>query len=270
SGPAGLGHPRSDPALAHRRPPGPGRPDRRRDRHLRRRRTPALHRAARGVPRPHRVLPVAAAHREHRVTARASNPITPGLQRRRRGPGGRADADHPTRHELLDAAIGLAEREGLAGLSVARITAAAGHAKGTFYVHFPDRAAFMVALHRRFHDALFSRIVAATAAEPLGPARAGKRLSAFLEGCRALPGVRAVLLEVRTEPAVATEVDRRNRQAAAVLAADLAECCAQPRETARLLVLAAADVAARESDRRRRLPAARRALLDLVPSGDPR
>jgi AcrR family transcriptional regulator len=166
----------------------------------------------------------------------------------------------------MDAAVSVAEQEGLAGLTVARITAAAGHAKGTFYVHFPDRGAFLVALHRRFHDALFSRIVAATAAERPGPARAGKRLTAFLDGCRALPGVRAVLLEARTEPAVAAEVDRRNRQAATVLAADLTGCdCAQPRETARLLVLAAADVAARESDRRRRLPSARRALLGLIP-----
>lgn len=191
--------------------------------------------------------------------------MTQGLARQRRGPGSRADADHPTRHELLDAAVGLAEREGLAGLSVARVTAAAGHAKGTFYVHFPDRAAFLVAMHRRFHDGLFDRIVADTAAERPGPARAASRLSAFLEGCRALPGVRAVLLEARAEPAVAAEVDRRNRQAAAVLSADLAGCCAQPRETARLLVLAAADVAARESDRRRRLPAARQALLELIP-----
>jgi TetR/AcrR family transcriptional repressor of nem operon len=193
--------------------------------------------------------------------------VTPALQRRRRGPGSRADADHPTRHELLDAAVSLAEREGLAGLTIARITATAGHAKGTFYVHFPDRAAFLVALHRSFHDALFGRIIAATAAEPPGPARAGRRLTAFLDGCRALPGVRAVLIEARTEPAVAAEVDTRNRQAATVLAADLAECCAQPRETARLLVIAAADVAARESGRRRRIPAARRALLGLIPTG---
>ena len=201
------------------------------------------------------------------MTGERSTSRTTGLERRRRGPGSRADADHPTRHELMDAAVSVAEQEGLAGLTVARITAAAGHAKGTFYVHFPDRAAFLVALHRRFHDALFSRIVAATAAERPGPARAGKRLTAFLDGCRALPGVRAVLLEARTEPAVAAEVDRRNRRAATVLAADLAGCCAQPRETARLLVLAAADVAARESDRRRRLPSARRALLGLIPPG---
>lgn len=189
-----------------------------------------------------------------------------GCPPRRRGPGSRADADHPTRQELLDAAVGLAEHGGLTSLSVARVTAAAGHAKGTFYIHFPDRAAFLVALHRRFHDTLFSRILGETSADAPGPERARTRLLAFLDGCRALPGVRALLLEARAEPAVAAEVDRRNLQAATVLSADLTGYCAHPRETARLLVLAAADVAARESERGRRLPPARKALLSLVPA----
>lgn len=191
-----------------------------------------------------------------------------GSPPRRRGPGSRADADHPTRRELLDAAVELAEHDGLTGLSVARITAAAGHAKGTFYIHFPDRAAFLVALHRRFHDTLFAQILAETSGDPPGPARAAQRLLAFLDGCRALPGVRALLVEARTEPAVAAEATRRNHQAATVLSADLGGCCAHPRETARLLVLAAADVAARESDRRRQLRSARRALLALIPASD--
>lgn len=184
---------------------------------------------------------------------------------RRRGPGSRADEHHPTRLELLDAAVVLAENEGLNSVSVARITAAAGHAKGTFYIHFPDRAAFMVALHRRFHDTVFRQIIEATAADTPGPERARRRLLAFLDGCRALPGVRALLLDARAEPPVAAEVDRRNLQATEVLAADLVGSCAQPRETARFLVLAASDVAARESERQRRLPSARQGLLELIP-----
>lgn len=184
---------------------------------------------------------------------------------RRRGPGSRADDHHPTRQELLDAAVALAERDGLNALAVARVTAAAGHAKGTFYIHFPDRAAFLVALHRRFHDTLFSQVLNATSTDTPGPERVRRRLLAFLDGCRALPGVRALLRDARAEAPVAAEVSRRNRQAAAVLATDLAGSCNHPRETAYLLVLAAADLAARESERRRRLPAARRALLDLVP-----
>ena len=184
---------------------------------------------------------------------------------RRRGPGSRADDHHPTRQELLDAAVALAERDGLNALAVARVTAAAGHAKGTFYIHFPDRAAFLVALHRRFHDALFSQVLNATATDTPGPERVRRRLLAFLDGCRALSGVRALLRDARAEAPVAAEVSRRNQQAAAVLAADLAGSCNHPRETAYFLVLAAADLAARESERRRRLPAARHALLDLVP-----
>lgn len=185
---------------------------------------------------------------------------------RRRGPGSRADEHHPTRVELLDAAVALAEHGGLNALSVARITAAAGHAKGTFYIHFPDRAAFLVALHRRFHDTVFSQIIEATAADAPGPQRARRRLLAFLDGCRALPGVRALLLDARAEPPVAAEMNRRNRQAATILATDLVGCCAHPRETARFLVLAASDVAARESDRKRRLPSARWGLLEMIPT----
>lgn len=188
---------------------------------------------------------------------------------RRRGPGSRADERHPTRLELMDAAVELAEQYGLNGLSVARITAAAGHAKGTFYVHFSDRSAFLVALHRRFHDDVFSRIAESTAGDLPGPRRARRRLLAFLDGCRAMPGVRALLLDARTDPAVTGEMTRRNRQAAVILAADLVECCTHPIQTARLLVLAAADVAARESNHRRRLASARQALLELVPgAGD--
>ena len=71
---------------------------------------------------------------------------------RRRGPGSRADERHPTRHELLEAADAIAERDGLAALSVAEITSEAGLGKGTFYIHFPDRAALLVQLHRRFGD----------------------------------------------------------------------------------------------------------------------
>lgn len=182
---------------------------------------------------------------------------------RRRGPGSRADDNHPTRIEILNAAVALAERDGLRSLSIADVTAAAGHAKGTFYVHFRDRTALLVALHRWFHDTVFERVITSTAEDSPGPERARRRLLTFLDACRELPGVRALLLDARTEPAITAEVDGRNRQAAQILAADLTET-AHPRETARILVLAAADIAARESTQERRLPAARQALLEIV------
>lgn len=198
------------------------------------------------------------------MSSRKSRPAA-AEQTRRRGPGSRADQNHPTRLELLVAAVELAERDGLGAMSIADITAAAGHAKGTFYVHFPDRAALLVALHRWFHDRVFAEVIAQTSDDPAGAGRARRRLLAFLDACRTLPGVRALLLDARTEPAIAKEVESRNRQATQVLGADLAGSTAHPQETARLLVLAAADVAGRESTRGRRHPAARQALLDLVP-----
>ena len=183
---------------------------------------------------------------------------------RRRGPGSRADQDHPTRWELITAAIELAERDGLHALSVAQITAAAGHAKGTFYVHFPDRAAFVVAVHRWFHDTVFAHVISETSNDEPGPQRARRRIIAFLDTCRTMAGVRALLIDARSEPAIAPEVDRRNRQAAAVLSADLRGRTEYPHEMARLLVIATSDIAGRESARGRRLPSARRALLELV------
>lgn len=188
-----------------------------------------------------------------------SHPAPP----RRRGPGSRADENHPTRIELLNAAVELAERDGLRSLSIADVTKAAGHAKGTFYVHFADRAALLVALHRWFHDTVFDQVIKRTAQHSQGPERARRRLIAFLDACRELPGVRALLLDARTEPAIAAEVDSRNRQATQILATDLAGT-AHPHETARILVLAAADIAARESTQGQRLSAARQALLTIV------
>lgn len=182
---------------------------------------------------------------------------------RRRGPGSRADENHPTRLELLNAAVQLAERDGLRSLSVAQVTAAAGHAKGTFYVHFTDRTALLVALHRWFHDTVFEQVISSTADDEPGPPRARRRLIAFLDACRDLPGVRALLLDARAEPAIAAEVDSRNQQAIKILAIDLTGA-AHPHETARILVLAAADIAARESRQGRRITVARRALVDLV------
>ena len=190
-------------------------------------------------------------------------PVSETAPPRRRGPGSRADDNHPTRIEILDAAVALAERDGLRSLSIADVTAAAGHAKGTFYVHFRDRTALLVALHRWFHDTVFDRVITSTAEDSPGPERARRRLIAFLDTCRELPGVRALLLDARTEPAIAAEVDERNRQATRVLAADLVGI-AHPREKARILVLAAADTAGRESTAGRRLPAARQALLEIV------
>ena len=112
---------------------------------------------------------------------------------RRRGPGSRAGKHHPTRQEIVEAALALADEDGLAALSVEAVTRAAGHAKGTFYVHFDDRTELLVALHDRFHDEVFEGIRDTTLGLPAGPDRARTRIIAFLDACRRQPGVRAML-----------------------------------------------------------------------------
>lgn len=184
---------------------------------------------------------------------------------RRRGPGSRADERHPTRHLLLDAAERIAGRDGLDALSVGEITGEAGLAKGTFYVHFPDRGTVLVELHRRFHDRVFERVAAASAQCRPGPERARRRMLAFLDCSRQEHSVRAMLLQARTEPAVLFEVRRRNDAAARLLATDLRGLVAHPLETARMLVAATAEAALLEFDAGRQLPRVRAALGALVP-----
>src|SRR5258708_16907365 len=66
----------------------------------------------------------------------------------------RTAAARHTRAKLIETGLELAEELGLEGLSVNAVVAAAGVSKGTFFHHFRDRTAYLVALHRRFHDAL--------------------------------------------------------------------------------------------------------------------
>jgi TetR/AcrR family transcriptional regulator, transcriptional repressor for nem operon len=192
--------------------------------------------------------------------------VTKPPSAQRRGPGSRADHGHPTRHDLLDAAIVVAERGGLGALSVTDVTAEAGLAKGTFYVHFPDRAAIVVAMHERFHDALFTRIGAATEALPAGAARASARLDAFLEGCRKQPGVRSMLLDARSDPTIRALMIQRNAEASELLRADLQTMShiKHPADTSRLIVAATAEVATAELMAGRRLANLREALHDLL------
>jgi TetR/AcrR family transcriptional regulator, transcriptional repressor for nem operon len=188
------------------------------------------------------------------------------VSERRRGPGSRADLRHPTRHQLLDAALHVAERDGLTALSVSSVTAQAGVAKGTFYVHYADRTALVVEMHERFHDELFSSILMATAASAPGPQRAAERLIAFLDGCRNQRAVRSLLLEASGQPELRNEARRRNEQAAHVLAPDLraSRSTGLALNTARLIVAATADTAGRELAAERKLPQLRSALIALI------
>src|SRR6516165_12163080 len=106
-----------------------------------------------------------------------------------------AAAPTTTRDALLDAGVAVADAHGLAGLSVNRVVAAAGVAKGTFYVHFHDRAAFVDALHERFHDRVQEAVAAATAGVPPGAERILRAAEAYLDVSLANRAVKALALE---------------------------------------------------------------------------
>src|ERR1700757_1649001 len=67
-----------------------------------------------------------------------------------------------TRMAVIAAGLRLAERTGLAGLSINLLVEEARVSKGTFFHHFGDRASYLLALHREFHDRLLSEIERAT------------------------------------------------------------------------------------------------------------
>lgn len=168
---------------------------------------------------------------------------------------------HPTADALLDAGVVVAERHGLAGLSVNRVVAEAGLAKGTFYVHFADREAFVDALHARFHDAVDQAVATAVAETEPGPERLILGIEAYLDVSLHNRAVKALALEARTDPALSSLMATRHDRFATITvpsfkAMDWPDATA----AAQLLTAMVSEIAIRELDAGRRLPPARRAL----------
>jgi TetR/AcrR family transcriptional regulator, transcriptional repressor for nem operon len=166
-----------------------------------------------------------------------------------------------TREALLDAGAALAEEHGLAGVSVNMVVARAGVAKGTFYVHFKDRAEFVDAMHARFHARVQAAVDQAVAGLPPGAGRLIRAAEAYLDVSLANRGVKALSLEARSDPTVQDSMaDRRERLTAAgvtdlkAMGWDDAEAAAQ------LLAAMTREISVLEFDAGSPLPASRRAL----------
>lgn len=172
-----------------------------------------------------------------------------------------AAAEHRTHDALLDAGIVVAEQHGLAGLSVNRVVAEAGVAKGTFYVHFADREAFVDALHARFHAHVREAMAAAVAGVPPGPEQIVRGAEAYLDACLANRAVKALSLEARSEGALTTSMRaRHDRFAAGATPSFKAMGWPDTAAASQLLAAMTAEIAIRELEAGRRLPAARRSL----------
>lgn len=166
-----------------------------------------------------------------------------------------------TRERLLAAGLRLAHGGALATVRVDDVVDDAGVAKGTFYVHFPTREDFLVALHSRFHDSLAQRIDLAIAGHAPGMRRLLRGSLAYLDGCCERHGIKAMLLGARAEPAIQQAVTAQNARFALLGAAEFkAAGWPAPQQAARLWVGMVAEAAIAEADAGRKLPALRQAL----------
>jgi len=170
-----------------------------------------------------------------------------------------------TREALIEAGLQLAETSSLAGMSVNRVVKEAGVAKGSFFYHFGDRASYLLALHRGFHDGVLAEVRRAIEGLPPGAGRLWSGANGYLDACLRRRGVRALLLEARAQPAVATEIRVRNDQIAHLCEPDFHVMGRRrPLESARLWVGLVAEAALIEHDSGHRLPDLREAVREYL------
>ncbi len=187
----------------------------------------------------------------------------PAEQREPTTPKGRR-----TRTALLDAGELVLDRNGLAGLSVAAVVAEAGLAKGTFYVHFADREAFVDAMHQRFYSRVSERVALAVEGLEPGAALLLAATEAYLDACLANRAVKALVFESRAQGSLTTTMREREEMFARLAEPSLrAMKVKDPAVAARLFVATIAEAALIELEAGRRVPAARRRLRDLADAG---
>ncbi|HLY27554.1 MAG TPA: TetR/AcrR family transcriptional regulator [Aggregatilineales bacterium] len=172
---------------------------------------------------------------------------------------------HPTRDALLEAGLQLAEQHSLASISINDIVTQAKVAKGTFYVHFHDRAAYLVALHQSFHEGIKQKVLSAVQDKEPGFGRLQVGTVIYLDSCLQAKAVKALLLEARSEAPIAAEVQRRNADFAALAHADFeAEGWPHAEANARLFVAMSAEAALIELEIGKASPTLRTALFDFL------
>ena len=70
----------------------------------------------------------------------------------------RARKKQRTRREIFDAAMGLFDRRGFDAVTIEQICRAADVARGTFFLHFPSKAALLFEFNRRLAAELAERL----------------------------------------------------------------------------------------------------------------
>lgn len=121
----------------------------------------------------------------------------------RRPPRPRRGDPADTRDRLIAAAAAVFNRAGYHGTDSNRLARAAGYAPATFYKHFPDKRAILLAAYEAWVTAEWRAIGAALAAAPSPDERADRIVALVLAHHRRWKGLRASLRAlVATDPVV--------------------------------------------------------------------
>ncbi len=175
-----------------------------------------------------------------------------------------------TREILIETGLRLAERTSLAGLSINLLVEEAGVAKGTFFHHFGDRPAYLLALHREFHSRIFAEIFQVIDGMEPGAGRVLAASRTYLDACLRDRGVRALLLEARAERKIADEIRSRNKATAEYFKTDFqAMNLPHPYESALLWIGLVVEAALTELDAGGRQPALRAAITGFLALATP-
>jgi TetR/AcrR family transcriptional repressor of nem operon len=154
----------------------------------------------------------------------------------------------PGRNALLDAGRVVLAAQGIAGLTINAVVAQAGMAKGSFYTHFADRAAFIFELYRAFYDAQVLVYVEATTGLTAGAERLRVGMDAFLDGCHGRPDAMVLLGEARFASGLEDAVAEQSTEIGRLVIEDLTAIgWPDPLATALLLAGAGSEVAMAEA-----------------------
>jgi TetR/AcrR family transcriptional regulator, transcriptional repressor for nem operon len=141
----------------------------------------------------------------------------------------------------------------------------AGVAKGTFYVYFADREAFVDALHQRFYARVSGVVSEAVAGLEPGRDLLLTAIDAYLDVCLANRAVKALVFDSRAQGSLTTTMQEREEMFARLAEPSLRAMRVKSAAiAARLFVAMTSEAALVELEAGRRVAGARGTIRDLV------
>jgi AcrR family transcriptional regulator len=150
-------------------------------------------------------------------------------------------------------------------LSVTAVVDHAGVAKGTFYLYFDDREAFVDALHQRFYSQVTEAVSLAVAELSPGRELLLAAIEAYLDVCLENRAVKALVFETRAQSTLTTTMEDREALFAQLAQPSMRAIGMTPAHiSARLIVALASEAALVEMEAGHKVQGARKSILTLL------